>query len=83
MKPTEQHLAFRKAMEEAIRVHGAELDAVDLLAICSHFVGQLIALQDQSKLTPNMALSIVYKNIEQGNQEVIAGLLNAPTKNTH
>jgi hypothetical protein len=80
-KPTEQHLAFRKAMEEAIRVHGAELDAVDLLAVCAHFVGQLIALQDQRVITREIAINIVFKNIEQGNMEAINSLLNTSEEN--
>lgn len=76
--PSEQHLAYRRAIEEAIRVHGATLDASELLAITAHLCGQLIALQDQRKMTPAMAIELVQQNLEQGNREVIDGLLKAP-----
>lgn len=73
--PTAQHLAFRHALEAAIAQHGATLDAVDLLAVTSHLVGQLIALQDQRRYTPALVMQMVQSNIEQGNSEVVNGLL--------
>ena len=75
-KPTEQQLAFRKALEAAIRDHGATLDATELLAITSHFVGQLVALQDQRRYTADMVMDMVFANLQQGNGEVVAGLLD-------
>jgi hypothetical protein len=76
IKPNEKQLAFRKALEQAISDHGRELKAEELLAICSHFVGQLIAMQDQRIYTPEMVMEFVSANIEQGNSEVINKLLN-------
>jgi hypothetical protein len=73
--PNALHLAFRKALEEAMRTHGATLQADELLAVMSHCVGQLIALQDQRKMTPAMAMDLVSSNIEQGNREVVLSLL--------
>jgi hypothetical protein len=75
-KPNPKQLTFRKALEQAISDYGRELMADELLAICSHFVGQLIALQDQRVMTPAMAMDLVASNIEQGNGEAINGLLN-------
>lgn len=74
--PNEQHRAFRKAVEAAIVEHGKTLDAMELLALLSHLVGQVVALQDQRKVTPAMAMEVVQSNIEQGNREVIDDLLN-------
>lgn len=74
--PNEQHRAFRKAVEAAIAEHGKTLDAMELLALLSHLVGQVVALQDQRKVTPAMAMEVVQSNIEQGNREVIDDLLN-------
>jgi hypothetical protein len=73
--PTPQQLAYRHALEEAMRQHGTTLDATELLAITAHLVGQLIALQDQRAVTPAMAIELVQNNIEQGNQEVISRLM--------
>lgn len=75
--PTPQHLAYREAIEKAMRDHGATLDALELLAITSHLVGQLVALQDQRKVTAEIALEVVQRNLEQGNAEVVAGLRDA------
>jgi len=74
--PTEKHIAFRKSLEEAIRKSGQELQAEEILAITAHFVGQLVALQDQRKYTAEMVMTLVSENIEQGNKEAIEGLLN-------
>lgn len=73
--PNPQQLAFRGALEAAIAQHGATLDAVELLAVTSHLVGQLIALQDQRSYTPAMVLQLVQDNIEQGNAEAVNSLL--------
>ncbi len=76
--PTLQHKAFRDSLIACMREHGSSMDAADLLAVASHFVGQLIALQDQRKWTSEKIMAMVSANIEQGNQEVIGGLLDAP-----
>lgn len=73
--PHAKHLAFRDAMIATMREHGTELPAEELLAVAAHFVGQLIALQDQRTMTRELAMQIVSNNIEQGNMEVIAGLI--------
>lgn len=42
----------------------------------AHFLGQLIALQDQTRFKPDQVMTLVAQNIEAGNREVIDGLLN-------
>lgn len=76
MKPTAQQLKYRKALEGAIDSAGRDLQAAELLAVTSHFVGQLIALQDQSKYTNDQVLTLVIENIQQGNNEAVDKLLN-------
>jgi hypothetical protein len=66
-----EHLAFLKALEAAIAQHGQNLDAVELLALTSHLVGQLIALQNHRVMTSDMAMQIVMSNMEQGNSEAM------------
>lgn len=73
--PTAEHMAFRKALEAAIAQHGRNLAVQDLLAIVSHMVGQLIALQDQRTMTPAMAMDLVAANIDAGNSSAIDQLL--------
>lgn len=75
--PTPAQLAFRKGLEATIAEHGQTLDAVEILAVLSHLVGQVIAVQDQRAMTPDMAMHLVGTNIEVGNREVVQGLLMA------
>lgn len=75
INPTAEHLAFRKALETAIAQHGQILDVFEILALISHLVGQLIAMQDQRIMTSAMALELVMINIERGKREMIEPLL--------
>jgi len=77
LAPSAQHLQFRRALEACMQAHVGELGAMEVLAVLAHLVGQAIALQDQRKVTPAMAMDLVSSNIQQGNQEVIDGLLSA------
>ena len=54
--------------------HADKLSALELLAVASNMLGKLVALQDQRKTTPEMALKVVSMNLEHGNQSVIAQL---------
>lgn len=76
--PEQKHSAFRDGLVALLREHEANLSKREMLALASHLVGQLIAMQDQRTTTPAVALQIVSENIEQGNREVIEGLTLAP-----
>lgn len=75
--PSKAHVAFRDDMVAVMRKH-QHMAPDEMLAIASHFVGQLLALQDQRKLTPAMGLQIVSSNIEAGNQQAIEQSLGKP-----
>jgi hypothetical protein len=64
---------FLKALKEQMP---ADMPVQRILAIVSQFVGQLIALQDQRKVTPDMAMQIVSENIEIGNAAALLTLNN-------
>lgn len=51
--------------------HAGSLDALEMLAIASNMLGKLVAMQDQRKITPAMAMEIVAQNIESGNKQVL------------
>jgi hypothetical protein len=74
--PNEKHLRLRKALEGALRDAGADLQADEILALTAHFLGQLIALQDQRKYNSEMIMTLVTENIQQGNDEAVAKLRN-------
>lgn len=72
-KPRPEHDAFMKAMKETMP---PEMPAQEILAITAQFLGQLIALQDQRNMTPDMAMQIVSENIEIGNQAALLSLMD-------
>lgn len=72
IKPS--HTVFRLAMIDVYRKHGQHLDAMEMLALAAHLCGQLVAIQDQRKVTPAMAMEVVRLNIEAGNAEAVDGL---------
>ena len=48
-----------------------DLTSREVLAIAANMVGKLVAMQDQRTTTPELALEIVARNIEQGNAEAL------------
>lgn len=75
---TAQHEALREGFLEAVRKTASDMPAEEILAVACVFVGQLIAMQDQRRYTPAAVMQLVTRNIEAGNQRMIADLLNAP-----
>lgn len=57
-----------------VNKHAGKLSALELLAVASNMLGKLVALQDQREVTPATAMEVVARNIEQGNQQVLAQL---------
>ena len=51
--------------------HADKLTALELLAIAANMLGKLIALQDQRKVSPDMAMEVVARNIEVGNKQAV------------
>lgn len=74
VQPTPELIAFMDDLKAALGKH-TQLDAMQMLAVGSQFVGNLIALQDQRRVTPAMAMELVARNIEIGNAEAIAPLM--------
>lgn len=71
LEPTVAYIALMTDLKEAIGKH-PNLTAMDFLAITSQLVGNLVALQDQTKVTAEEAMEMVALNIETGNAMAIA-----------
>lgn len=65
-----RHEELRNAMIEAMRPF-EDVPAVEQLAVLSVFVGQLIALQDSTRYTPQRIMELVASNIELGNANAL------------
>ena len=72
VKPSAQAVAVRDELIALMCAKMTTMDAAEILAVVAYTVGQLIALQDQRKMTPAMALALVSANIEAGNADAIA-----------
>ena len=79
-EPGQKHKAFRDALMAVANRYDKDIDAQDLLAIFAHTVGQLAALQDHRTMTPQMAIELIIRNIEIGNQQAIADLQHVEGK---
>jgi hypothetical protein len=73
-----EHEVAYQDLCELLNKHAESLSPLELLAIAGNMVGKLIALQDQRTVTPEMAMTVVRQNIEQGNQQVLAMLAARP-----
>lgn len=71
---TEHEVAYQDLLA-LLNKHSGKLTALEMLAIAANMVGKLAAMQDQRKVTPSMAMEIISKNMEHGNQQVV-NLLN-------
>lgn len=51
--------------------HAKKLTSLELLAVASNMLGKLVALQDQRKTSPALAMEVVAANIEAGNKQAL------------
>lgn len=72
--PSERQIACMKKLRAAL---DPELSPEEMLGIVCQLVGNLVALQDQRKYTPEAVMKMVGKNIEVGNQEAIRQVASA------
>lgn len=79
MTPNATHISCMVDFKSILKKYGNRLTPQEMLALASQLVGNLIALQDQTKMTPDMALFVVEQNISIGNQAAMAELMSVPT----
>ena len=71
LEPTDKHQQFRLDMIGVLRKY-PDLPAVELMCVTAQFLGQLIALQDQTKYSNEAIMKMVGTNIENGNKTAIS-----------
>lgn len=76
VQPSEAHAKLRLSLCSVIRRKAPDMPAEEILAIFCQLVGQLIAMQDQRRFTPDSIMALVSANIEMGNQHAFDQLLN-------
>lgn len=73
---TPQIEAFRSEMLVLLNKHFGSLPSEHMLAVASHMVGQMIAMQDQRRFTSATIMELVSRNIEAGNRIAVEALIN-------
>lgn len=77
MQAGPEHVAFMEDLKAALAKH-TNLSGVEMLAVASQFVGNLVALQDQTRYSASRVMEIVANNIEIGNAVAIEAALGSP-----
>lgn len=77
-EPTLKHILLMCEFKDVLQRNAQNLSAQDMLAIAAQLVGNIIARQDQTKMTPAMAMELVCANIEIGNAVAIEGVMGTP-----
>lgn len=72
-QPTAEHLALMNSLKAALGEH-PNCTAEDMLAVASQLVGNLTALQDQTKYTSMQVMDLVAKNVQIGNRTAIKAI---------
>lgn len=76
IQPTKAHEDLRMGFVKACQQH-PNMPPIEMLCIAAQFVGQLIALQDQTRWTSEQILAMVGMNMEQGNKAAIENIFGA------
>lgn len=72
VQPSPTHEAVRQDLISILGKYRDQISAQEMLDLASYFVGQLIALQDQRRMTSADAIELVKKNMVAGNQDEVA-----------
>ncbi len=56
--------------------YAKDMNELETLALIGNIAGKVIAMQDQRKTTPEMAVRILLENASQGNSDLVNSLLN-------
>jgi hypothetical protein len=72
-----EHEVLYQDLAALVNKHADNISRAEILAIAANMVGKIIALQDQRTMNREMALEIVIKNIEAGNQQIMEHINNS------
>lgn len=75
--PTAVNKQFRKEWLALLDRFSGAMPAEEMLAVASYTVGQMLAMQDQSRFTGPMCMEIVARNIQAGNDDAVQSLMDS------
>jgi len=71
--PTARHQELKNDIAGVVAKY-PDMSEQEVLAMAAQVVGMLVAMQNQFKMTPDEAMTLVARNIEIGNRVVIDNL---------
>lgn len=74
-----EHEVAYQDLVKLVKKHANKLTSLELLAVAANMLGKLVALQDQRTTTPALAMEIIAKNIEHGNQTILDQIAKGPS----
>lgn len=69
--PSPVVIEARLAMLEALRPFADRLEVIEIIAVLSQTLGQMLALLDQRQFTPAQAMQVVEENLVAGNAAML------------
>jgi hypothetical protein len=72
-----EHEVLYQELAALVNKYADKISRAEILAVAANMVGKIIALQDQRTMTREMALEIVIKNVEAGNQQIMEHVSNS------
>ena len=80
IQPTKAHEELRLDYVKALQKHPT-MPPIEMLCITAQFLGQLIALQDQTRWTSEQIMAMISMNIQQGNKAAVDTIFSHPKGN--
>ena len=74
IQATAAHEAFRREVVDLLKKHTEAMPREEVLAVAAQIVGQIMAMQDQTKMTTLRAQRIIERNITIGHATVVGQL---------
>lgn len=72
-----EHEVLYQDLAKLLSRHAAKMTSEEMLAIGANMLGKLLAYQDQRTMTRERGLEIIIHNIEMGNQQAVAEVMNS------
>lgn len=75
--PTPEMTRFRDDLASLLGKYTGHLQGDAMLAVAAFLTGQIVAFQDERKMTPEQAMRLVTANLQLGNDAAVADLMSA------
>lgn len=72
-----EHEVLYQELARLIGRHAEAMSSEEVLAVGANMLGKLLAFQDQRTTTHARAMQIIIHNIELGNQQAVAEVMNS------